>query len=98
GLLFSRLFLMAIARVLLIDEPLSFVVVPRALLMTALGFFLLFQLVTLAGAGAVGRRTVLEMLKEASKPRVKPRPKVGLAVVGFLMVAGGYGVAATAQG
>jgi putative ABC transport system permease protein len=98
GLLFSRLFLMAIARVLLIDEPLSFVVVPRALLMTALGFFLLFQLVTLAGAGAVGRRTVLEMLKEASKPRVKPRPKVGLAVLGFLMVAGGYGVAATAQG
>lgn len=98
GLLFSRLFLMAIARVLLIDEPISFALVPRALLLTCLGFFALFQLVTLAGAGLVGRRSVLEMLKEASKPRVRPRASAGLAVVGFLLVVGGYAVASVVQG
>lgn len=98
GLLFSRLFLMAIARVLLIDEPLSFALVPRALALTACGFFVLFQLVTVVGAGAVGRRTVLEMLKEASKPRVKPRARAWVAVLGFALVAGGYAVATAVQG
>jgi len=98
GLLFTRLFLMAIARVLLIDEPLSFALAPRALLLTALGFLGLFQLVTLAGAAMVGRRTVLEMLKEASKPRFKPNARASLAVLGFLLVAGGYAVASAVQG
>ncbi len=98
GLLFSRLFLMAIARVLLIDEPISFALVPRAVLLTAGGFLALFQLVTLAGSVAVGRRTVLEMLKEASKPRSKPRANAWLALVGFLLVVGGYGVATAVQG
>ncbi|HEX6940088.1 MAG TPA: FtsX-like permease family protein [Longimicrobiales bacterium] len=98
GLLFSRLFLMAIARVLLIDEPLAFALVPRALLLTACGFFALFQLVTLVGAGAVGRRTVVEMLKEASKPRRQPRANAWLAALGFALVAGGYAVASVVQG
>ncbi len=98
GLLFSRLFLMAIARVLLIDEPIGFALVPRALALTGAGFFLLFQLVTLAGAGAVGRRTVLEMLREASKPRVPPRASPWLAVLGVVLVGGGYAVATVVQG
>src|SRR5690606_2750581 len=58
----------------------------------------LFQLVTLAGAAMVGRRTVLEMLKEASKPRFKPNARASLAVLGFLLVAGGYAVASAVQG
>lgn len=98
GLLFSRLFLMAISRVLLIDAPIEFMAVPRALLMTAGGFFLLFQLVTLVGAGAIGRRSVLDMLKEASKPRVAPRARPWLAVLGFVLVAAGYLAALTVQG
>ncbi len=98
GLLFSRLFLMAISRVLLIESPIEFMAVPRALLITAGGFFLLFQLVTVAGAGAIGRRSVLEMLKEASKPRVAPRARPWLALLGFVLVAAGYAVAATVQG
>lgn len=98
GLLFSRLFLMAISRVLLIDSPIEFMAVPRALLITAGGFFLLFQLVTLVGAGAIGRRSVLDMLKEASKPRLAPRAKPWLAVLGFVLIATGYTAALTVQG
>src|SRR5690606_22660193 len=43
GILFSRLFLLAISRFLVLVEPMRFVLVPQALLLTAGGFFLLFQ-------------------------------------------------------
>ncbi|HZW98463.1 MAG TPA: ABC transporter permease [Trueperaceae bacterium] len=98
GVLLSRLFLMAISRVLLIDRPIDFLLVPQALLITAAGFFLVFQLVTLVSAGVIGRRSVLDMLKQASKPRSSPRARPWLAVLGLLLVLGGYAVATSAQG
>ena len=97
GILLSRLFLMAIARVLLLEEPLRFSVVPQALLLTAGGFFLLFQFVTLASSLFVGRRRIIDLLGEARKPRLTPRSSVALALLGLMLVAGGYGVAIWAE-
>ncbi len=97
GILLSRLFLMAIARVLLLEEPLRFSVVPQALLLTAGGFFLLFQFVTVASSLFVGRRRIIDLLGEARKPRLTPRSSVALALLGLLLVVGGYGVAIWAE-
>lgn len=97
GVLLSRLFLLAIARVLAIDEALRFTVVPQAVLLTGAGFFLLFQFVTLASSAMVGRRQVIELLRAARTPSEPPRSSPVLAVLGLLLVAAGYTLALRAQ-
>jgi putative ABC transport system permease protein len=97
GVLLSRLFLLAVARVLLLEEPMPFAIVPQAVLLTTAGFFLLFQLVTLASSFSVGRRQVIDLLRAARKPRVTPRSSALLAVVGFVLVLAGYVLALGAQ-
>lgn len=98
GLLLSRLFLMAIARVLGMGAPIRFLVVPGAVLLTALVFLVLFQLVTLAATLRVGRRSVKALLVGARSERAAPRASAALAFVGAALIAGGYVVAASAQG
>ncbi len=90
GLLFSRLFLLGISRVLDVAEPIRFALVPQAFVLTIAGFFVLFQAVTLIGSISVGRRQIIELLREARKPRAEPRAKPVLAVLGFVLIAGGY--------
>ena len=98
GILFSRLFLLAISRFLVLVEPMRFVLVPQALLLTAGGFFLLFQFVTLVSSLFVGRRQVIELLLAAREPRLLPRASVVVALLGLLLVVGGYVVALLARG
>ena len=97
GVLLSRLFLLAIARVLAIDEALRFTVVPQAVLLTVAGFFVLFQFVTLTSSGLVGRRQVIQLLNAARRPSEPPRSSPVLAVLGLLLVAGGYTLALRVQ-
>lgn len=95
GLLFSRLFLLGISRIIGVAEPIRFMVVPWALLITIAGFFLLFQFTTLVSARGIGARQIIDLLKEARKPREQPRANVFLATAGVLLILGSYGAALT---
>jgi len=97
GLLFSRLFLLGISRVLDVTEPIRFALVPQALLLTVAGFILLFQVVTLVSSISIGRRQIIDLLREARKPRSAPRAKPLLAGVGALLIIGGYWWALTSN-
>lgn len=97
GILFTRLFLLGISRVLGVDEPLRFAIVPQALLLTVGGFLLLFQLVTLASALLIGRKTVINMLQSQRRSRPVPLSSWLLALLGFLLVAAGYVAASSSQ-
>lgn len=98
GLLLSRLFLMGISRVMDMPAPLRFAFVPGAVLLTLVVFLVLFQLVTLVATFRVGRRTIVALLGESRKPRITPRASLPLALVGALLIAGGYFVAAAVHG
>lgn len=98
GLLLSRLFLLGISRVLGLDEPIRFLFVPNAILLTAVSFFALFQLVTLVGGLRIGRQEVVELMRAARKPRTVPRASPLLAVVGAALVVAGYVVATRVEG
>jgi putative ABC transport system permease protein len=98
GLLFSRLFLLGISRVLDLYEPIRFLFVPDAILLTAASFFALFQLVTLVGSFRLGRQEVVELMRAARKPRAAPRASVPLAVLGAALVVAGYAVALSVEG
>lgn len=98
GLLLARLFLLGISRVLGLEEPIRFLFVPRAILLTAVSFFLLFQLVTLVSTFRIGRQSVVELMKAAREPRATPRASTWLALLGGLLVLGGYAVALRVEG
>ncbi len=98
GLLFSRLFLLGISRVLDLSEPIRFLFVPDAILMTAASFFALFQLVTFVGSFRLGRQEVVELMRAARKPRALPRASAALAILGAALVIAGYAVALSVEG
>lgn len=98
GLLLSRLFLMGISRVLGLDEPIRFLFVPNAILLTAVSFLLLFQLVTLVSAFRIGHQSVAELMHAARKPRTTPRASTWLALLGAVLVLVGYAVALGVEG
>jgi len=98
GLLLSKLFLMAIARVLGMATPIRFLLVPEAVGLTLVVFALLFQLVTLVATLRVGGRTVAALMVTARGERAAPRASPTLAFLGATLIAGGYVVAATVKG
>lgn len=98
GVLFTRLFLLALSRILAVQSPIRFMVVPEAVALTAVGFFVLFQAVTLVGMTRVGRRDVIGMLRTPRMPKDPPRASVSVSIAGLLLVATGYVLAVALEG
>ncbi|MDG0812235.1 FtsX-like permease family protein [Cohnella rhizosphaerae] len=95
GMLFSKLFFLALGALLGSGETIRFAVPPAALWMTAAGFFALFMIITLLTLFRVGRSEIVELLREARKPKPEPKLSVWAAVLGFLTLGGGYALAMT---
>ncbi|WP_217596862.1 FtsX-like permease family protein [Cohnella sp. GbtcB17] len=95
GMLFSKLFFLALGALLDGGETIRFAAPPAALWMTAAGFFALFMIITLLTLFRVGRSEIVELLREARKPKPEPSLSVWAAVVGFLTLGGGYALAMT---
>lgn len=98
GTLFSKLFLMAVSKILMVEEPIRFAIVPEAALLTAAGFFGLFQLITLLSAARIGRQAVIELLRAARRPKQPPRASVALALLAVLLIGAGYAIAVLIPG
>ncbi|MFD2333950.1 FtsX-like permease family protein [Cohnella sp. GCM10020058] len=93
GMLFSKLFFLALGALLNSGQTIRFAVPPAALWMTAVGFFALFMIITLLTLFRVGRSEIVELLCEARKPKPEPRLSVWAAVAGFVTLGGGYALA-----
>lgn len=95
GMLFSKLFLLAIARMLQTDSPMRFVVPPEALLQTVVGFLALFLAMTLFGMFSVGRSQIIMLLRAAKQPKKPPVASPWLTVLAVICLGGGYYLAFT---
>lgn len=93
GLLFSRLFLMAISKALQLEAPIRFLWVPQAILLTVVLFVLLFQVITLLGLWRVGRAKVIDLLGAARRPKRPPRASLLLFILAVLLLIAGYAAA-----
>lgn len=93
GMLLSKLFFLALGVLLGTGETISFAVPPIALWLTAAGFFVLFMVITSLTLLSIGRSQIVELLREARKPKPEPRLSVPAAVAGFAALAGGYALA-----
>ncbi|WP_163852990.1 ABC transporter permease [Paenibacillus elgii] len=95
GMLFSKLFFLAIARLLQIDSPIRFVVPSQALLQTVIGFLALFLAMTLFAMFSVGRSQIIALLRAAKRPKKPPVASPWLTVLAVVCLGGGYYLAFT---
>lgn len=93
GILFSKLFYMALAALLGMTESISFAVPIKAVWMTAGGFFALFLLISLWSVLRIGRSEIIDLLRAARKPKGRLVYSPWLVIIGVLCLGGGYGMA-----
>lgn len=93
GTLFSKLFLMFMSSLLTVDTTIEFQIVPIAYLVTGGGFLLLFQLLSLVSFWKLRKQKVIDLLKEANKPKEMPKTSVWLTILAILCLGVGYSIA-----
>lgn len=96
GLLFSKLFFMAMSALMDVKAPISFMVVPKALIITAVGFGILFQTLTILSLTRIRKLQIIDLLKAKQQPKGMPAYSKWLTVLSVLCLAGCYTIAATA--
>ncbi len=67
GTLFSKLFLMLMSSLLTVNSPIAFQLVPKAYLLTGIGFLLLFQGLTILSFWKMRSKQVIDLLAAAKK-------------------------------
>lgn len=97
GALFSKLFFMALARLLEVETPIRFILAPKAIGYTVFLFLALFELITLFTLRRVGQSEIVELLKAAKKPKSLPAYSKWLTLLSALCLIAGYGMAYRAK-
>lgn len=93
GLLFSKLFYMAIGALLSVDNPIPFQIVPKAIKLTVLCFFALFQGINLVSLVRIRKFKIIDLLKASRKPKPFPLSSKWLVALTILCLGGGYTIA-----
>ncbi|WP_054709631.1 ABC transporter permease [Bacillus sp. JCM 19041] len=93
GTLFSKLFLMFMSSLLTVDTAIEFQIVPVAYLVTGGGFLLLFQLLSLVSFWKLRKQKVIDLLKEANKPKEMPKTSIWLTLLAVICLGAGYIIA-----
>ncbi|MBW7455068.1 FtsX-like permease family protein [Paenibacillus sepulcri] len=93
GMLLSKLFFMAMASLLGVESPIRFAVPLKAVLLTVIGYFALFNVLTWLTSIRVGRSEIIELLKEANQPKRQPLYSMWLTILSILCLGLGYTLA-----
>lgn len=93
GILFSKLFFMGIGQLMGTGALIPFMIVGKAIIVTALGFFLLFQVNTIVALLRMGKLEIVELLKASKQPKPFPVHSRWLAATAFITLAAGYALA-----
>ncbi|WP_165861102.1 FtsX-like permease family protein [Paenibacillus paeoniae] len=90
GLLFTKLMLLASARLLMLEEGLRFYLPLQAVWMTASAFALLFLVVSILTIRVGYQSSALELMKGDEKPKPEPKASIWLSLLAVLLIAAGY--------
>jgi putative ABC transport system permease protein len=93
GMLFSKLFFMALTVLLKLNDPIPFAAPVKAIAMTAGGFFVLFMLISIWTALRIGRTEIVDLLKAARKPKGQLVFSPWLVTVAVICLGAAYGMA-----
>jgi len=98
GILLSKLFFMAMAVLLEVENPIPFAVPPLAILGTVAAFLGLFLLTNLVSMLGVRESSIQELLKAHRRPKLPPRRQPFLLILGLGLLAWGYRLAWVTDG
>lgn len=93
GVLFSKLFFMALAAMLNMEESIAFAVPLKAVWTTAGGFFVVFMCISFWTVIAMKRTEIIKLLGAARQPKGELRYSPVLCVIGALGIGAGYAMA-----
>jgi len=97
GALFTKLFFMVLAQLLQVTSPIRFILAPKAIWITALGFLALFELITLYTLRHLGRSQIVELMKASKQPKSLPLYSKWLTALAAVCLLSGYYMAYTAH-
>ena len=97
GVLFSKLFFMAITAILQPDIPLGFIIPQKAIMTTMIVFLVLFESITLIGLREINKSEIIDLVKASKKPKEPPTYSLTLVILGVLLLGAGYALAAVSN-
>ena len=95
GLVFSKLFLAGLSALLEMDSPIRFAVVWKAVSLTYAVFMGMFAAILIVATARLGRKTVVERLRDQRSPKPMPIVSPWLAALAVALVGAGYVLAYT---
>ncbi len=90
GILFSRLFLMAVTRIALLDVSVSFSIPAAGVKELLLVFGISFIVLSVSSYISVARCKLIDLIRDAQKEETEPKFKAIRAILSLLLIAAGY--------
>ncbi|WP_259417864.1 FtsX-like permease family protein [Bacillus toyonensis] len=90
GMVFSKLFLLVSGSLLGVEQTLAFYFPLKAMLVTAMSFFVLFLLISLFTSKMVKMNELVELIKSEEKPKPEPIVSVWISLLVIILFGAGY--------
>lgn len=90
GILFSRLFLMAVAKVALLNVSIGFVIPVSGIKELLIVFGTIFLMTSANSFISISRSKLIDLLKDSSKEESEPKLKLVRAILSIILIATGY--------
>lgn len=90
GMLFSKIFFMAVTAILNLDYEIPFAISVKAVEVTVVCFFILFQLISFFTSFKIKNNNIAQLLKGARIPKATPKFSVIKAVLSVILIISGY--------
>ncbi|KAB8125617.1 ABC transporter permease [Gracilibacillus oryzae] len=97
GILFSNIFIMVFSQILGIEGTLGFYIAPKAVLLTVVSYFIMFELNSLLVVWILRTNSIIDLFRGAKAPKQVPRFSWVLSIIGAGLVLSAYYLAATAD-
>lgn len=94
GMVFSKLFFMAITVIMVLNVDMPFVISIKAILITFFSFLLLFQGICFFGSLRIKNNNIAELLRGARVPKPMPKFSPVKTALALIFIGIGYGLAA----
>jgi len=98
GTLLLRLFLSAMSVMLQVDSPIEFTLVPKAIVLTFVGYSILFAVVALVNIRMLKTGQIVQLVRESQKAKKPPAFSRILGLIAVLCLGVGYYLAWTTDG
>ncbi|GKX67073.1 FtsX-like permease family protein [Inconstantimicrobium mannanitabidum] len=90
GILFSKLFFLAVAVILDLNSEIPFGISIKAIVITVVCFFIVFQLISFITSFKIKNNNIIELLKGERIPKITPKFSRIKATIGILLIISGY--------